>query len=142
MLKGIDPLLTPRLLRWLAEMGHGDVLAIVDRNFPAHSCGSRVVDLPGADTTLAARAVLGLFPVDTFQAPAAMHMLPVDGRSAGPALPDFQTVLDAAEGRPVEVGGLERFEFYRRTREAYCVIATTDPRPYACYLIIKGVVTG
>ena len=31
MLKGIDPLLTPDLLMLLAQAGHGDVIAVVDR---------------------------------------------------------------------------------------------------------------
>lgn len=35
MLKGIDPLLTPKLLKVLAEMGHGDAIAVVDANFTA-----------------------------------------------------------------------------------------------------------
>ena len=35
MLKGIDPLLTGRLLKILDEMGHGDQLLLVDRNYPA-----------------------------------------------------------------------------------------------------------
>ena len=35
MLKGIDPLLGPDLLRVLAAMGHGDEIVIVDANFPA-----------------------------------------------------------------------------------------------------------
>ena len=34
MLKGISPLLTPELLKILAEMGHGDELVIGDCNFP------------------------------------------------------------------------------------------------------------
>lgn len=35
MLKGLAPLLTPELLYALAQMGHGDEIAIVDRNYPA-----------------------------------------------------------------------------------------------------------
>ena len=35
MLKGIDPLLTPELLKTLAEMGHGDEIVIADANFTA-----------------------------------------------------------------------------------------------------------
>ena len=40
MLKKISPLLTPELLATLAEMGHGDRLAIVDRNYPSTSSAS------------------------------------------------------------------------------------------------------
>ena len=47
MLKGIDPLLGPELLMALASMGHGDELAVVDRNFPAVSVARRLVRLDG-----------------------------------------------------------------------------------------------
>jgi hypothetical protein len=50
MLKGIDPLLTPDLLKVLAEMGHGDEIVIADANFTAMSLGrgKPVITLPGA----------------------------------------------------------------------------------------------
>ena len=32
MLKGIDPLLSPELLKVLCEMGHGDEIVLVDRS--------------------------------------------------------------------------------------------------------------
>lgn len=37
MLKNIDPLLNPDLLRVLAMMGHGDRIVVADANFPAAS---------------------------------------------------------------------------------------------------------
>jgi L-fucose mutarotase len=142
MLKNVDPLLTPRLLAVLAEMGHGDAVAIVDRNFPAYAHGDRVIDLPGVDSTTAARAVLSVLPVDTFETPAVFHMRPVDGSPAGPAFSEFQVLLNGAEARDVDVAGLDRFEFYKRCQQAYCVLATGDSRPYACFLLVKGVVAG
>jgi L-fucose mutarotase len=35
---------------------------------------------------------------------------------------------------------VERFEFYRRAASAYVVVATTEARPYGCFLVTKGVV--
>jgi L-fucose mutarotase len=141
VLKDINPLLTPSLLAALRAMGHGDVIAIVDRNYPAYAAGRTVIDLPGVDTTVAAVAILSVLPVDDFDEPAVFHMHPVgepDGR--GPALDDFVAALEQGEGRAVAVAGIERFDFYRRAREAYCIVATGDARPYACFLIVKGVV--
>ena len=43
MLKGISPILSPELLKTIAEMGHGDELVIGDCNFPAQSMGKRCV---------------------------------------------------------------------------------------------------
>ena len=37
MLKNIDPLLCGDLLQILDNMGHGDQLLLVDRNYPAYS---------------------------------------------------------------------------------------------------------
>jgi L-fucose mutarotase/ribose pyranase (RbsD/FucU family) len=41
VLKGIDPLLAPELLKVLAEMGHGDEIVIADANFTATTLGRR-----------------------------------------------------------------------------------------------------
>ena len=139
MLKTIDPLLVPALLSALAEMGHGDLLAVVDRNFPAHSCSRRVVELPGADATQVLRAVLTLLPVDAYQDPAAWHMQQDDGND-GPAAASVRAVLDDAEHRPVGFAGITRPSFYDEARTAYCTVRTGDDRPYACFLVAKGVV--
>jgi len=140
MLKGVHPALTPRLLATLAEMGHGDAIAVVDRNFPAYAYGKRIVDLPGLDSTTVAGAVLSVLPVDTSAEPAAFHMLPADGQPEGIACGDFRARLREAESREVAITGLERFDFYRQAAAAYCVVSTGDDRPYACFLIVKGVV--
>lgn len=138
MLKGIDPVVTPDLLRYLAQMGHGDVLAIVDRNYPAYSAGPPVVELPGADLVVALTAVLALLPVDTFTDPASWHMLQ-DGGTDGPAVADVQMALDGAEGRAVLFVGMPRPEFYVAAGQAALVVRTSESRPYACVMITKGV---
>ena len=48
MLKGIDPLLTPELLKVLAEMGHDDAIVLADANFTATSAGPRQAGDPAA----------------------------------------------------------------------------------------------
>ena len=141
MLKGIDPVLTPELLHVLASMGHGDELVLVDRNFPAVSVGRRVVRLDGCDLPRAARAILGLFPVDTFieRPVAAMQM--VDTPDVGPDVQqDVFALVDEAEGRQVAVERVERFAFYERARRAFAVVTTTEDRPYGCVVLTKGVV--
>ncbi len=139
MLKNIDPLLVPALLVALAEMGHGDVIAVVDRNFPAHSCGRRVVELPGVNATEVLRSVLTVLPVDAFQDPAAWHMRQDDGED-GPAAAGVRAVLDNAEQRTVGFAGVDRQRFYEVAQAAYCTVRTADDRPYACFLVAKGVV--
>ncbi|WP_197025227.1 RbsD/FucU family protein [Nocardioides sp. URHA0032] len=141
VLKNIDPLLDAALLGHLAAMGHGDVLAIVDRNYPAASTARRLVSLPGVDVPTAARAILSVLPVDTFVEPAVLRMGAVGEEGVVQEVhADLQAVVDEAEGRPVPSAPVERFEFYRRAAAAYVVVATTEARPYGCFLLTKGVV--
>lgn len=141
MLKNIDPLLNAELLGHLAAMGHGDVLAIVDRNYPAASTARRLVTLSGVDVPTAARAIFSVFPVDTFVEPALLRMGAVgDEDTVQDVHAALQAVVDEAEGRPVPAAAVERFDFYRRAAEAYLVVSTTEDRPYGCFLVTKGVV--
>lgn len=43
MLKGINPIASPELLKALCEMGHGDELVIADGNFPCESVGKNAI---------------------------------------------------------------------------------------------------
>jgi L-fucose mutarotase len=141
VLKNIDPLLGADLLGHLAAMGHGDVLAVVDRNFPAASTARRLVTLAGVDVPTAARAILTVFPVDTFVEPAVLRMGPVGDEDAVQEVhAALQGEVERAEGRSVPTAAVERFDFYRRATQAYVVVATTEDRPYGCFLITKGVV--
>ncbi len=141
MLKTVPSLITPELLFTLAAMGHGDQLAIVDRNYPALARHDRVHALAGVDTTQAAAAVFRLFPVDDFVEPAASRMVP-DG-DPGAELESHRLMagtLQEAEGRPVTLDPVERTAFYALAQRAYAVVQTSDARPYSCFLITKGVV--
>ena len=141
MLKGIDPIITPDLLAVIARMGHGDVLAVVDRNFPAYAGEAPVVPVSGAGTTRVAEALFSLFPVDTFIDEPIGRMMPVD---APGDVPDVQTefvaAAESAEGRRIGVEGIERFDFYDRARLAFATVHTSEDRPYGCFLVTKGVV--
>ncbi|WP_031517068.1 RbsD/FucU family protein [Streptomyces sp. NRRL F-5123] len=140
MLKGIDPLLSPDLLHALACMGHGDTVALVDRNFPAHSVNGRVIRLDGADVVSAGRAVLGLLPLDTFvPEPVARMEVVGDPGSRPPVQAEFLAVVTEQAGRPVAVEALERQAFYDRARAAFAVVITGEDRPYGCFLLAKGV---
>ncbi len=47
MLKGISPLLSPRLLATLSRMGHGDEIVLADAHFPGSSFGKLVLRADG-----------------------------------------------------------------------------------------------
>lgn len=47
MLKGISPVISPDLIKFLMEMGHGDELVVADGNFPSASIAQRLVRADG-----------------------------------------------------------------------------------------------
>jgi L-fucose mutarotase len=146
MLKTLPPCMTADLLWVLAAMGHGDQLAVVDRNYPAHATAlgtrsGKLVQLPGTDVTTALQGILQLLPLDHFMASPVAHMDPVD--QPGIRLPVHQEVLDiceAAESRQIGMLAVERFAFYAAARSAFALVHTTEDRPYGCFLLTKGVV--
>jgi L-fucose mutarotase len=141
VLKNIDPLLTGPLLSLLDRMGHGDLLGLVDRNFPAHRYGAPVIDFRGVDTGAAAAALLSVFPLDGF-VDEAVHRMEIDGApdEINPATERLQKAADAAEGRPVRIASVERFAFYEMAGPASFFVQTGETVPYSCYLLRKGVV--
>ncbi|MBX6322730.1 MAG: RbsD/FucU family protein [Rhodospirillaceae bacterium] len=140
MLKGIDPLLNAELLNILRAMGHGDELALVDRNFPAASVARRLVRLDGVDIPRAARAILSVLPLDTFVDRPVRRMEVVGKPDEVPAVQrEMQQIINEAEGRDCPMGSLERFAFYDQARTAFAVVATGESRAYGCFLLKKGV---
>lgn len=146
MLKGLPDFMDPELLWVLAAMGHGDVLALVDRNFPARAVAEatvsgRLVTLPGLDAPTAAQGILQLLPLDTFIPSPLSWMDPVD--RPGTVLEVHRLVLETcrrAEGREVVATPVKRHDFYQAARQAFAVVQTTEHRPYGCFLLVKGVV--
>ncbi len=53
---------------------------------------------------------------------------------------EVQAEIDRVEGKPAPMYGIERFAFYEKAKEAYCVIATGERRFYGCFLLTKGVI--
>ena len=146
MLKTIDPLLNPDILYAIASMGHGDVLAIVDCNFPIDSVARKTVigkplRLDGVSAPRAGAAVLSLMPLDTFIDNAAERMEIVGSPDELPPVQqEVQAAIDTAEGRHWPLKSIERFAFYEKAKNAYCVIQTGERRFYGCFAFRKGVI--
>src|SRR5438552_4423646 len=102
MLKGIDPLLSPELLKILCEMGHGDEVAVVDANFTAESLGrgKPIIRLPGSDLHRTCEAVLSVFPLDAAVAQPVAYMK-VSDTAAG-----YTSALQLSVIALLEEGGL------------------------------------
>ncbi|MEM1352033.1 MAG: RbsD/FucU domain-containing protein [Pseudomonadota bacterium] len=143
MLKGLDPILNADVLYALRAMGHGDDLIIADTNFPSDSVAHETVlghilriDRPAAEVV---RAVLSVYPIDTFVDDAAARMEVVgEPDTILPVMKEVQAEVTAAGG-PLMMG-IERFAFYDRSKKAYAVIQTGERRFYGCFALRKGVV--
>ncbi|MBX3566725.1 MAG: RbsD/FucU family protein [Rhizobiaceae bacterium] len=145
MLKKISPLLNADVLYALRSMGHGDDLILCDMNFPADSVARETsfgellrINASAADV---ARAVLSLYPLDSFVDDAAARM-EVVGKPDEilPVMDEVQNEIDAAEGKSWPMIGIERYAFYERAKKAYCVIQTGERRFYGCFALRKGVI--
>ena len=145
MLKGIDPVLSPELLKVLCEMGHGDEIVLADANFTADSLGrgKTVLRLPGIDIRRACAAVLSVFPLDSFVEQPVTYM------QVGDTAPGYRSavqreVIDdmvtTGNGRAEQCEALERFAFYDRVRGAYAIVQTGEMQAYANFVFKKGVI--
>lgn len=146
MLKGISPLLDADLLHALRAMGHGDVIALVDTNFPADRFArstvlGRPLKISCPTAAEAAAAILGVMPLDTFVDDAAVRMEMVGAPDDVPAVQrEVQTAIDRAEGKAWPMRSLERFAFYERAKSAYCIVQTGERRFYGCFAFTMGVI--
>ena len=146
MLKGINPLLNADVLGALRAMGHGDDLVIVDTNFPSDSVArqTRTGKLLRIDNTTAAEvveAVLSVMPLDSFVDDSACRMEMVGAsEEVLPVQQEVQKAIDAAEGKSWPMTSIERFAFYERAKESYCVIQSGERRFYGCFAFRKGVI--
>ncbi|MHC1785725.1 MAG: L-fucose mutarotase [Christensenellales bacterium] len=140
MLKGISPLLSPEMLKTIAEMGHGDELVIGDGNFPAASMNDRCIRSDGHGVTALLDAILQLFPLDTFVEAPVTLMQVVPGTLDGdpPIWGEFRDVIQRREpGSAIQF--LERFAFYEQSRKAFATVQTGERALYACVILKKGV---
>lgn len=140
MLKGISPLISPELLKVLCEMGHGDEIVLADANFPSETTGKRVIRADGISATELLDAILKLVPLDTYEEERFVLMDVVKGDPVVPTIwEDYKDVLAKYEP-DTPVTYMERFAYYERAKEAYCVVATGETAQYANIILKKGVV--
>jgi len=141
MLKGVDPLVTPALLEVLAAMGHGDELALVDRNFPAASTAQRLICIPGSDLPAVASAILSLLPLDQFvESPLAGMARDDRPEEVPPVQQVVLAIASASSGRPLRLDRLAREVFYGRARTCFAVVSTGEARLFGCVILRKGII--
>ena len=130
MLKNISPLISPSLLKILAEMGHGDEIVFSDAHFPGHTFNPTVLRADGLGA-----AVIPLFELDAYATPVIM-MAPVPGDSLDPAV---EAKYRKALNYDGEIERMERYAFYERSKKAYAVVITGETAKYGNIILKKGV---
>ena len=140
MLLGISPLLSPELLAILYRMGHGDEIVLADAHFPGESCNDLVVRADGLKVADLLDAILPLFVLDEYVDCPVMMMAPVPGDTLDPSVEvSYRTVIDKVWPDTPSISLIERFEFYERTKQAFCVVMTGEIAKYGNIILKKGV---
>ncbi len=138
MLKGISPVISPKLLKILAEMGHGDELILADARFPGHSCCETVVRADGLSVAQLLEGIMPLFDLDTYEHPLIM-MAPGNGHQLDPAIEDrYMALIHQFSPKAPAPQRIERFAFYERAKKAYACVMTGEQAGYANLIIKKG----
>lgn len=142
MLKNVPKIVSPELLKTLAEMGHGDEIVIADGNFPAETFGKRVIRADGIGGAEMLDAVLTLLPLDTYSDPnfILMRLMQCDEGKINPTIWGEYKKIAERRDENVRIGQIDRFEFYERAKSAYAVIATGEEAVYANIILKKGVI--
>ena len=145
MLININPILSPELLFHLRSMGHGEKIILADANFPANTSNDRVIRLDGLGIKEAATAILSVFPLDSFvvsQGGSPALRMEVDDKpeELTETHNEFIEAVKKVSGENWKVGSISRQDFYKEAKKAYCIVTTTDARPFGCFILTKGVI--
>jgi L-fucose mutarotase len=139
MLKGISPLISPELLKILAEMGHGDEIVFGDSNFPAASHAQRLVRADGHSITALLNAVLPLIPLD-YAVDYTATLMVFRGDKEPQVWSKYREILAAYPDGGKQFLTLPKPEFYERAKKAYAIVATNESEGFANLIIRKGVI--
>jgi L-fucose mutarotase len=140
MLKGINPIISPELLKLLAEMGHGDEIVLSDAHFPGHTfCPKNVLRGDGLQIPDLLEGIVPLFELDSYSDPLIM-MAAVEGDELDPQVEaDYMTAIRKhAPDAPAPVR-IDRFAFYDRAEKAYACVVTGTAAKYGNIILKKGV---
>ncbi len=139
MLKGISPVITPDLLKVMAEMGHGDEIVLADAHFPGHTFGKRVLRADGLRIPQLLDGILPLFELDSY-APPLIMMAAVEGDQLDPAVEaSYRAAITKQVPSAPAVTRIGRFDFYVRAEKAYAVVMTGELAKYGNIILKKGV---
>ena len=135
MLKGIDPVVSPELLKALAEMGHGDEILFADAHFPGRTNARELIRADGLSVDLVLKGVAPLIELDSYATPVIMTA-PVPGDTLDP---DVEARIRKALDYKGEIEFVTRDELYARAKRAFAVVQTGETAKYGNVFVKKGV---
>ena len=135
MLKGISPVVSPDLLKTLAEMGHGDEIVISDAHFPAHTMNPRVIRADGIPADKLLAGIIPLLELDSYAIPVIMSSA-VPGDTLDP---NVEKRIRKALGYDKKIEFITREEVYERAKKCFAVVQTGETAKYGNVFIKKGV---
>jgi L-fucose mutarotase len=144
VLKGIDPLITPELIKLLMEMGHDDAIVVADANFTAMSLGAgkTVVRLPGTRLVQVVRAIDSVMPLasDVTHPVAFMQVSDTKAPYLSGLQRDVLGLLQTSLLPHQTPESVERYAFYERTRAACAIVVTGELQPFGNFILRKGAI--
>lgn len=140
MLKGIDPIISPELLKILSEMGHGDEIVLSDAHFPGHTfCPKNVLRGDGLQIPNLLEGIIPLFELDRYDDPLIM-MTAVEGDELDPQVEaNYMAAIKKTAPDTPAVKRIGRFEFYDRAEKAVACVITGTTAKYGNIILKKGV---
>jgi L-fucose mutarotase len=140
MLKGISPVISPKLLEVLARMGHGDEIVLADAHFPGEQLNNNIIRADGIRITTLLQGILPLVEPDQYVDFPFVMMAAVEGDELDPEVET--SYLESIHKTKPEIKGVERidrFAFYERAKGAFAVVMTGETCKYGNIIIKKGV---
>ena len=140
MLKGIHPIISPELLKVLAEMGHGDEIVLADAHFPGHTfCPKNVLRGDGLQIPDLLNGIIPIFELDSYDDPLIM-MAAVEGDALDSQVEaDYMVAIHVHASEAPAPIRIDRFAFYDRVKTAYACVMTGTTAKYGNIILKKGV---
>lgn len=144
MLKKVPEMISPELLKFLSEMGHGEEIVIADGNYPSETHGAetgRLVRYDGVGGSELLEAILEIYPLDKSVEASVAYMEVAENDPYDPVIwKDYQKILEKSGEKNINIEYMDRFDFYARGKNAYVIIATTEKELYSNVILKKGVI--
>ena len=135
MLKGIDPVISPDLLKALAEMGHGDEILFADAHFPGRTNAKELIRADGIPVDRLLKALIPLFELDSYATPVIMTSA-VPGDTLDP---NVEARVRKALNYDKKIEFITRDELYERAKRCFAIVQTGETAKYGNVFIKKGV---